>query len=176
MADVTFNTPTGQTVARERMIAYLNTGTSSAPVWSPFGKRVEDSSMEYDWDSSTTRDILGNTWGKLKKPIVTQDFDPWDLDGGDAALVHIWNLAVKDQNAMALANQDVLVVHFYAGEEATPFAERYPSSMIEVGENGGEGGGELGVASTVTFGGTRAVGTASKNAETGAITFNPAAA
>ena len=175
MADLTFNTTAGQTIARELMIAYLNTGTSAAPVWSPFGKRVEDSSMEYDWDSSTSRDILGNTWGKLKKPIVTQDFDPWDLDGDDAAAVKIWNLAVKDQDAHALAAQDVLVVHFYAGETSSPFAERYPSSMIEMGENGGEGGGDLGISTTVTFGGARAVGTASKNAETGAVTFNPAA-
>lgn len=170
MADLSFNTTAGQTIARELLIVYLNTGTSQSPVWSPFGKRVEDSSMEYDWDSETVRDILGNTFGKLKKPIITQDFDPWDLDGGDAALVKIWNMAVKDQDAQALAAQDVLVVHFYAGE--TSFAERYPSSMIEVGELGGEGGGEIGVATTVTFGGARVLGTASRDASTGVVTFS----
>ena len=29
MADPTFNTPSGQTIARELLIAYLNTGTAS---------------------------------------------------------------------------------------------------------------------------------------------------
>ena len=174
MADVTFNTPTGQTVARERMIAYLNTGTSSAPVWSPFGKRVEDSSMEYDWDSSTTRDILGNTWGKLKKPIVTQDFDPWDLDGGDAALVKIWNLAVKDEDYTALAAQDVLIVHRYAGTADTAmFAERYSAAAIMPTGLGGEGGGSLSMPIDVTYGGERTVGTAAISA--GVVTFTPAA-
>ena len=61
MADITFNTDAGVTVARELLIAYLNTGTTASPVWSPVGKRVEDSSTEYDWDSETIRDILGNT-------------------------------------------------------------------------------------------------------------------
>lgn len=35
MADITFNTPEGQTIARELLIAYLNTGSSSSPTWSP---------------------------------------------------------------------------------------------------------------------------------------------
>lgn len=48
MADLEFNTASGQTVDRELLIAYLNTGTTSAPVWSPLGSRVTDSSMEYD--------------------------------------------------------------------------------------------------------------------------------
>ena len=44
MAEYTFTTAAGQTVARELLLAYLNTGTGSAPVWSVIGKRVEDSS------------------------------------------------------------------------------------------------------------------------------------
>lgn len=35
MADMTFNTPAGQVVDRKLLILYLNTGTNSAPVWSP---------------------------------------------------------------------------------------------------------------------------------------------
>lgn len=71
-----FNTPAGQTIARELMIAYLNTGTESAPVWSPFGKRTSDSSIDYDWGEDTSKDILGNTWTTMKKPTMTQSFDP----------------------------------------------------------------------------------------------------
>ena len=173
MADLTFNTTGGLTVARELLIAYLNTGTASTPVWSPVGKRVEDSSTEYDWDAETKRDILGATYGKLKKPIITQSFDPCELDGDDAAQVKLWNLAVKDQDAQALAAQDMLIVHFYAGESATPFAERYPSCMVEATGLGGEGGGDVGMPINITYGGTRATGTASK-AQDGTITFTAA--
>ena len=48
MPDMDFNTTAGQTVAREMLIAYLNTGESGTPTWSPIGKRVEDSSIEFE--------------------------------------------------------------------------------------------------------------------------------
>ena len=165
--DITFNTPEGQTIARELLIAYLNTGTKAAPVWSAIGKRVEDSDTEYDWDAETKRDILGMTHGKMKKPTITQSFDPCELDSGDAAQVKLWNLAVKDQNAQALAAQDMLIVHFYAGQN---FAERYESCMIEITGLGGEGGGEIGMPINVTYGGERTLGTATKAAD-GTVTF-----
>lgn len=171
-----FLTTAGQTVAREMLIAYLNTGTASTPVWSPLGKRVEDSSSEFDWESSNKRDILGKVYGNLKKPIVTQSFDPCELDSGDIAQKKIWELAIWKQDAAALAAQDMLIAHYYAGSSATAFfAERYSSCMIEVTGEGGEGGGDVGMPVNVTYGGDRTVGTVSKDGTTGAITFTPAA-
>ena len=175
MADITFNTEAGKTIQRELLIAYLNTGTTSTPVWSPLGKRVTDSAMEIDWGEDTTQDILGSTYTELKKPVITQTFEPGTLDGGDAAQVKIWNLGVKDQDYTGLANQDVLIVHFYAGTAAAPFAERYSSCAIKPTGLGGEGGGTVGMPIDVTYGGTRTVGTAAKDSTTGAITFTPAA-
>lgn len=167
MADIAFNTDAGKTIARELLIAYLNTGTSSTPVWSAVGKRVEDSDTEYDWDTETKRDILGSIYSKMKKPTITQSFDPCELDSGDAAQVKLWNLAVKDQDAQALAAQDMLIVHFYAGSN---FAERYSSCMIEVSSLGGEGGGDIGMPINVTYGGTRTLGTATRSSA-GVVTF-----
>lgn len=172
MADLTFNTTPGQTIARELLIAYMNTGTTSTPVWSAVGKRVEDSSTEYDWDSEVKRDILGATYGRLKKPTITQSFDPCELDGSDEAQVKIWNLAVKDQNAQALSNMDMLIAHFYVGESASNFAERYESCMVEVSGLGGEGGGDIQMPINVTYGGTRTLGTVAKAAD-GTVTFKP---
>ena len=169
-----FNTTSGETIARELMILYLNTGTSSTPVWSPLGKRVEDSSAELDWSDETIQDILGDTYTTLKKPVMTQSFDPYRLDSGDTAIEKIWQLAIEDHDAQALANQDVLLVHFYAGTAATPFAERYPSSAIKPTGIGGEGGGSIEMPIDVTFGGARVTGTASKGTG-GVITFTPTA-
>lgn len=173
MADITFNTNANEPVKREALVVYLNTGTASTPVWSPLGKRVEDSSSSMDWESNTVRDILGDTYGTLKKPTITQTFDPCDLDSDDAAQLRIWNLAVKDQDASALQALDMLLVHFYAGTASTPFAERYASCMVAVTGLGGSGGGNLGMPLSITFGGTRTIGTASKDATTGEITFTP---
>lgn len=168
MAEYTWNTTAGQTVARELLIACLNTGTAETPVWSIIGKRVEDSSEEYDWSTESKKDILGDTYGTMKKPIITQSFEPCEMDSGDEAQQKIWKLAVVEQDAMALASLDMLIVHSYAG-----FAERYSACMVEVTGLGGEGGGSAGMPITVTFGGTRTKGSATNSG--GKITFTPEA-
>ena len=172
MADVTFNTTAGQTIARELMIAYLNTGEASAPVWSPLGKRVEESSAEMDWGEETIQDVLGSTYTNLKKPTITQSFDPCNLDSGDSAIVKVWNLGVKDQNAQALANMDMLIVHRYAGTSAAnSWAERYSACAVKPTGLGGEGGGNMEMPIDVTYGGTRTVGTAAVGSS--GVTFTP---
>lgn len=163
-----FNTKAGETVARELLIAYLNTGTNESPVWSPVGKRVEDSSIEMDWSVESKVDIFGQTWTTGKKATKTQTFEPCELDSGDPAQELIWNLAIKENNVNALLNQDMLIVHFYAGQN---FAERYESCAVLPTGLGGEGGGSVGMPIDVTYGGKRTVGTASN--DSGKITFTP---
>lgn len=159
MADMTFNTQAGAVVERKLLILYLNTGTNIAPVWSPIGKRVEDSSMEYDWQEESKKDILGDTHSTMQAPIIKQTFDPCELDAGDVAQVKLWNMAIKDQDTAALCNQDLLVVHTYAGDaESGVFAERYPASMIKPSGLGGSA--NVGMPIDVTFGGKRAIGKA----------------
>lgn len=172
MADLTFNTTPGQTIGRELLIAYLNTGTADAPVWSAVGKRVEDSSAEYDWGEETKLDILGNAYTNLKKPTITQTFEPCELDAEDSAQLKIWNLAIREQNAPALANMDMLIVHLYAGTANTAtFAERYAACTVKPSSLGGEGGGNIGMPIDVTYGGKHTVGTAAT--VDGEVTFTP---
>lgn len=159
-----FTTAAGETVSRELLLACLNTGTEETPVWSILGKRVEDSSAEYDWGEESKKDILGDTYTTMKKPTITQSFEPCELDAGDAAQKKIWDLAVVDQDAQKLCNMDMLIVHLYAG-----FAERYSSCMVKPTSIGGEGGGNVGMPVDVTYGGTRTIGSATKSGST--ITF-----
>lgn len=166
MADYAFNTTPGQTIARELLIAYLNTGDHDTPVWSPIGRRVTASSAEYDWGEETSQDILGSNWTTMKKPVITQSFDPWELDGSDEAQKKIWTLAVVQQNAQALTSQDMLIVHHYAN-----FAERYESCMVKPTDLGGEGGGNIVMPIDVTYGGTRTVGSVTVTG--GKVTFTP---
>lgn len=163
MADLEFSTTSGQTIARELLIAYLNTGTTSAPVWSAIGKRVEDSTAEMDWSQESKQDILGNTFTTMKKPTITQTFDPIPLDAGDASAVKLWNLAVKDHDAQALSNQDMLIAHFYATSGQAKFAERYSGCAVAVTSIGGDGGGDLNIATEITYGGERTLGTVAKS-------------
>ena len=123
-----------------------------------------------DWGQESKQDIMGNTFTTMKKPTITQTFDPIPLDAGDAAAVKMWNLAVKDHDAQALANQDMMIGHFYATSGEAKFAERYDSCAIAVTSIGGDGGGTLNIASEITYGGTRTLGTVTKSGD-GAITF-----
>ena len=169
MADLTFNTTAGAVVERKLLILYLNTGTNQPPTWSRIGKRVEDSSMEYDWGEESKTDIFGETYTTMKSPVITQTFDPCELDAGDTAQVKIWNMAIKDQDVAAMTNNDMLVVHTYAGTANTAvFAVRYSSCMVKPSGLGGSS--NVGMPIDVTFGGTRTKGTAAVNA--GVVTFS----
>mgnify|MGYP003310902187 CR=1 FL=1 len=168
MVGYDFNTTDGQAIARELLLLYLNTGTKQQPEWALIGHRVEDSSMELDWQRESVQDIVGATRTTMKKPIITQTFEPCELDAGDAAQVKIWNQAIKDQDVAAMSNNDLLVVHLYAGTKDTGvFAERYPSSAVKPSGLGGSS--SVGMPIDVTFGGTRTVGTAAVT--DGKVTF-----
>jgi hypothetical protein len=175
MPDPTFNTPENQTIAREQLICCINVATYASPTWAVIGTHVEDSSIEFDWGEETNQDILGIVHSTMKKPTLTQSFDGVKLYEGDPAYEHIWTEAIKNQNPQALANEDMLVVHLYAGTTATPFAERYPSSMVKPTSIGGEGGGFIEMPFDATYGGEREVGTATKDPDTGVITFTKGA-
>lgn len=148
-----FKTPAGQTVERKLYLCCGNYGTAEAPQWGKLGKRVEESAAEMDWGEESKQDILGDTHSTMKKPVISQTFDPCELDAGDQYQQRVWELAAVD-------------------EKGNAFAERYPSSMVKPASLGGAGGGALTMPINVTFGGTRETGTASV-AEDGTITFTP---
>lgn len=170
--DMIFNTAANQTVDRELLLLCLNTGTGEAPVWSPVGRRVNDSSMEYDWNEETDTDILGITYTSINKPKITQNFDPWPLAAGDVAQLRIWTDSIRNHDTNAMADNDMLVLHCYAGTADTAvFAERYAACAVKPTSLGGAGGSKLGMPISVTYGGTRTIGTAS--VKDGAIAFTP---
>lgn len=173
MDSMTFNTVAGAVVARKLLILYLNTGEVSDPVWSPVGKRVEESSAEYDWGEESKTDIFGQTWTTMKSPIITQTFEPCELDSADAAQVKLWNQSIKDQDVAAMANNDMLIVHAYAGTaNAAVFAERYSACTVKPSGLGGSSTVDMPI--DVTYGGARTIGTAA--VADGTVTFTPDAA
>ncbi len=170
------NTPEGQTIARELLISYLNTGTLAAPDWAIIGQYVEDSSEELDWSKETKTDIVGISRTTMKKPIIEQTFDPCPLAKGNKAVEKIHDLAIIKQDAQALAAQDMLIAHWYLSAEGAivgSFAERYEACAIDVTALGGEGGGNITMPFGVTYGGARTVGTVTKDAS-GKVVFTPA--
>ena len=63
-----------------------------------------------------------------------------------------------------------MIGHFYVTSGEAKFAERYSGCAIAVTSIGGDGGGTLNIASEITYGGTRTLGTVKKGS-TGKIEF-----
>lgn len=175
-ATLKFNTPAGQPIARELLIAYINTADDASkketPKWSPIGSHTTESSEEFDWSEDSNQDILGATHTTAKKPIMTQSFDPIVPTTGDSAAEYIHKLAIIDQNVQALVSQDMLIAHYYidvGGEVTNHFAERYDSCFVRPSGFGGEGGGNLEMPTEVTYGGNRTLGKVTKDGAT--VTF-----
>lgn len=166
----------GQTARREQLITYYNVGTYESPTWDAIGCRVTDSSIELDWGEDTAQDILGHTHTSVKEPTLTQDAEDFEIEEGQPAYKDIWERGVRDHDA-SVAHRDLLVVHTYYAPDSTTltafFAERYPDSAVLPTSIGGEGGGAIKMAVSVTYGGARETGTASISA--GVVTFTKAA-
>lgn len=150
----------GETAVREHLLLYANTGTDSEPVWSIIGRHVESSDMEYDYSKEDKKDIVGNTYSELKKPIVTQTFDSIPVMGGDPVIEKIYT-NTRNQDISAMTQNDLLVIHRFAGADGAYEAERYKASTILCTRQGGDGGGFLTYGLDVTFGGDHVLGTAS---------------
>ena len=175
MPNATFNTPDGQSIAREMLVCFLNTGSYASPTWNPIGTSVDNSDMNLDWSVESSQDILGNVNVSMKTPVVTQSFDGVELREGDPAYEYIWTNGVQNHDAQTMSACDVMIAHLYAGTSATPFAERYPKSAIAPTSIGGEGGGVINMPFDLTCGGEREVGTCAQDAQTGAYSFTKAA-
>ncbi len=160
----------GEAASRDLMIAYLNTGTTEAPVWSAMGSTVEDSSVEYDYSQESKTDILGVTRTTAKSPKLNQSFSGGNLLAGDAVLNHILDINVVRRNVAEALNQDCLIVHLYlTDDKEQAFAERWKSSSVLLTSNGGAGGDMMASDIDVTYGGEREVGTATVT--NGVVTF-----
>lgn len=160
----------GVSATREMMIAYLNTGTTATPVWSPMGAKVTDSNIKYDWSIENNTDILGNAYTTAKTAQMTQSFSGSEIVAGDEVMNHLVDLAVVQKNAAKLVNQDCLIVHTYLkNSDGEAFAERYPASSVVPTTLGGEGGATLVTDIDVSYGGARSIGSATVS--DGVVTF-----
>ena len=167
-----FNTPEGQKIDRSKLVACMNTASKDAPVWSIVGIGVSSSQTDMDWKRESETDITGRVTNRMSKPTVTQSFDPWPLAAGDPALRFVWEKGIMDEDAQALCNVDMLIVHMYAGTAGSAvLGVRYESCSVEVNSFGGDGGANIAMPITVTYGGTRTKGSVSGSK--GKFVFTP---
>nr|DAU37948.1 MAG TPA: hypothetical protein [Caudoviricetes sp.] len=143
MADATkFNLKDGQKAERKLLVTAVNVGdsiTSSAgtPKWEIIGVGVEDSSIEYNPDTSTTTDILGITETDVNKLEVSQSLEPMTVRGGSELALKLYNI-IKYNKLSELAMFEVMQIHAYVGTEGAYEAEVHKGCTITPQSLGGD--------------------------------------
>lgn len=164
------NLPANQKADRKLEMHYVNIGTTGAPEWEILGYGVEDASMSYNHDVSTTADILGISHTEVSAAKPQLDLDPYNIRGGDKLSAKL--LDIERRNAVSELSQfEVLNVHAFLGADSFD-AELHTGCTIV--PQSLSGSSYVGMPLNVHLSNQKTLGTATIAA--GKVTFSPAAA
>ena len=137
-----FNLATNRRAERKLLITCVEwnelVGTTPTQVREIVGKRITESSIEYNPDIVTENDILGNTYTDVNKTQPEQSLDPFTIIGG-SKLAELLN-DIRKRNALAELNQfTVYVITAFVGNSSTGYdAEKHVDCTITYDSFGGE--------------------------------------
>lgn len=102
------------------------------------GRRTEDSSIEYNADSSTSTDILGINYTDINKTQPQQDFDPYLVLGGSLLGAKLND--IRRRNALSELSQFTLyIITAYVGDSTSGYAaEKHVNCTIQYNSLGGD--------------------------------------
>lgn len=165
------NLPANQKADRKLEMHYVNIGTSEEPEWEILGYGVEDASMSYNHDVSTTVDILGISHTEVSAAKPQLDLDPYNIRGGDKLSAKL--LDIERRNAVSELSQfEVLNVHAFLGSASAFDAELHTGCTIVPQSLGGSS--YVGMPLNVHLSNQKTLGTATITS--GNVTFSPASA
>ena len=154
-------------IKRSLFATFLNTTPGTTETWSRMGKGITSQNISYNPNVTTEQYIdEDNAYSSV------DSYAP-SLDGtqtcykGDPVFEYIDKLRQERAVGSALETE-VLFVYMYAGESGSFKAEKN-KCVIQLGEYGGDGGGNVTMTYTIGLNGDPVVGTAAVNA--GSVTF-----
>lgn len=114
-----FNLNENQKAERKLLVTAVNVGDSikkpsGNPKWQIVGVGVEDSSIEFNPDTTTVTDILGITETTVNKFETSQELSPMTIRGGSALAVKLYN-QVKYQKLSEFSQYEVMIISAFAG-------------------------------------------------------------
>lgn len=140
MAEATsFNLQDGQKAERKLLVTAVNVGEklgSGTPEWQIIGVGVEDSSIEYNPDTTTSTDILGISTTIINKLETSQTLEPMVVIGGSKLALKLYN-QVKYGRLSELAMYEVMQIHAYVGGEGKYEAEVHRNCTLTPQSLGG---------------------------------------
>lgn len=140
MAEATnFNLLDGQKAERKLLVTAVNVGEklgSGTPEWQIIGVGVEDSSIEYNPDTTTSTDILGISTTIINKLETSQTLEPMTVIGGSKLALKLYN-QIKYGKLSELAMYEVMQIHAYVGAEGAYEAEVHRNCTLTPQSLGG---------------------------------------
>lgn len=140
MAEATkFNLQDGQKAERKLLVTAVNVGEklgAGTPEWQIIGVGVEDSSIEYNPDTTTSTDILGISTTIINKLETSQTLEPMVVLGGSKLALKLYN-QVKYGRLSELAMYEVMQIHAYVGAEGAYEAEVHKNCTLTPQSLGG---------------------------------------
>jgi hypothetical protein len=150
---------TMEKIKRSLFATFLNTGTTGTESWARMGKGITSQSISYNPNVTTEQYIdEDNAYSSV------DSYAP-SLDGtqtcykGDPVFEYIDGLR-QERAVGAKLETEVLFVYMYAGESGAFKAEKN-KCVIQLGEYGGDGGGNVTMTYTIGLNGDPTIGTAS---------------
>lgn len=139
MAVNQFNLAQHQRAERKLLITVAEWTEGDSQEREILGRRTEDSSIEYNADTSTSTDVLGINYTDVNKTQPQQDFDPYLILGGSKLGAKLNN--IRRRNALSELSQfTIYVITAYVNgpSEGTYEAEKHVNCTISYNSLGGD--------------------------------------
>lgn len=174
MADNISITTTGN-VPRKELLLYVDVADEgkNTPEWEVQGYNIEDSSISYSFDETTTNDILGITTETVDTQTETADFSPNNLRAGHKLAERLLYYHTNRQ-LEKLSNFTCMVVYRFAQETGGTY-KAYVDKNCKIRLDSLGGSSYVQAPFSVTFSGDRTHGTVDTAFPDGDPTFTPSA-
>ena len=131
------NLADGQRAERKLLLTVAEGTEGDVQVREILGRRTEDSSIEYNAETETTTDILGNNYTDVNRTQPQQDFDPFLIMGGGKLAEKLND--IRRRNAVSELNQFTLyIITVYKGAVGAYEAEKHVDCTIAYTSIGGD--------------------------------------
>lgn len=133
---------TGLDVKRKFLAHYVDVGTNSTEKWELLGYKVEDASIEFNWNEETVTDITGKTYRTITKSEPSITLDGYIMNTKSTFLKTLSNMAIRNAYE-EFGNFTVLTVYYWLtkGESLSLeyLAKKEKNCSIAPSSLGGEG-------------------------------------
>ena len=130
-------------IKRRLLALYVNVGTESAPEWEMLGYKVEESSIEYNWDIETITDIRGITTSSINKSEPSQSMDGYRYNKDSKFLQTLNSSAVRNAYTEMTSFEVLTAYGFLRDEAGKCLAKREKNCTITPESIGGSGNIEM---------------------------------